>query len=347
LKTVPSANGLGVNLSLGADLLTLGPFAELYEKNPDAYYIHITRNLTIFQFGFLGAYIYFLGSVTRAYFTLDLTSHTFVEGAIRMIVASVLALVVSFAVGPLLHDGIISVPSSASIVGGDSASSSSIANSSWGASVFTADEDSQDNKSMSTRSNSDGKIVTVPASQSLLTVMAFFFGYYPKRALLAIEQVALQVIKNIIPENHYRALPLSMLTGMSYAHELRLEREGFDSIENLSHADAVDLAVRTCFSYSQLKQWIDQAWLASHLGEDYSEFAHRTGIATSHELYQFLSTCDPAQLDGVEQLAIVLSADPAATLSWKVRLTALKILLHTNNARSENVGNLATNQQWI
>ena len=39
-----------------------------------------------------------------------------------------------------------------------------------------------------------------------------------------------------------RALPLSMLGGMSYAHELRLEREGFDNIENLSNADPVDLA---------------------------------------------------------------------------------------------------------
>ncbi len=50
-----------------------------------------------FQFGFLGAYVYFIGSVVRAYFTLDLTSHTFVDGAIRMIVASILALVLSFA----------------------------------------------------------------------------------------------------------------------------------------------------------------------------------------------------------------------------------------------------------
>ena len=66
---------MGVDFSLGANMLTMGPFAELFEKNPDAYYSHLVRNLIAFQFGFLGAYVYFIGSVVRAYFTLDLTSH--------------------------------------------------------------------------------------------------------------------------------------------------------------------------------------------------------------------------------------------------------------------------------
>ncbi len=97
-------------------------------------------------------------------------------------------------------------------------------------------------------------------------------------------------MRNIVPADSYRALPLSMLAGMSYTHELRLEREGFDNLENLSTADAVDLAVRTCFSYTQLQQWIDQAWLAAHLREDYPDFVRRTGISTSEELRCFLCT---------------------------------------------------------
>ncbi len=137
-------------------------------------------------------------------------------------------------------------------------------------------------------------------------------------------------MRNIVPADSYRALPLSMLAGMSYAHELRLEREGFDNVENLSNADAVDLAIRTCFSYIQLQQWIDQAWLAAHLREDYPDFVRRTGIATSEELRCFLYSCDSAKIDGVEQLVAALSADPAATSSWKVRLTALQILLDVN-----------------
>jgi hypothetical protein len=128
-----------------------------------------------------------------------------------------------------------------------------------------------------------------------------------------------------------------MLGGMSYAHELRLEREGFDNIENLSNADPVDLAVRTCFSYTQLKQWIDEAWLVSHLREDYPEFVRRTGISTGEELSCFLSAADSGGVDGVAQLVAALTSDPAAASSWKVRLTALKILLEARKAPSQKV----------
>ncbi|MEO8767925.1 MAG: hypothetical protein ABI363_06250 [Nitrosospira sp.] len=327
-KPASSADG-GVNFGLGANMLTMGPFAELFEKNPDAYYSHLVRNLTAFQFGFLGAYIYFIGSVVRAYFTLDLTSHTFVDGAIRMIVASILALVLSF-VFDFAFPG-DSKPAAAPVAAPlhDAAEHSSAAEAS------PANKDS--------KGSSDETGSTIPASLSLLPVLSFFFGFYPKRAALAIERVALKVMRDI-PGDSYRALPLSMLAGMSYAHELRLEREGFDNVENLSSADAVDLAVRTCFSYNQLKQWIDQAWLAAHLREDYPDFVRRTGITSSDELRHFLSTCESAQADGVEQLVAGLSMDPVAIPSWKVRLTALKILLDIDTAPPGNSADLDTKE---
>lgn len=327
-KPASYADG-GVDFGLGANMLTMGPFTELFEKNPDAYYSHLVRNLTAFQFGFLGAYIYFIGSVVRAYFTLDLTSHTFVDGAIRMIVASILALVLSFVFDFAFPSD--SKPTAAPVTApiNDSTEPSSAA------------EASSANKS--SKGSSDETDSTIPASLSLLPVLSFFFGFYPKRAALAIERVVLKVMRNI-PGDSYRALPLSMLAGMSYAHELRLEREGFDNIENLSGADPVDLAVRTCFTYTQLKQWIDQAWLAAHLREDYPDFVRRTGITSSDELHTFLSACESAQIDGVEQLVLGLSMDPAATPSWKVKLTVLKILLNTNTALSENTAALASKE---
>ncbi|MGH8763522.1 MAG: hypothetical protein ACREUR_09885 [Nitrosospira sp.] len=321
-KPVSSADG-GVDFSLGANMLTMGPFTELFEKNPDAYYSHLTRSLTAFQFGFLGAYIYFIGSVVRAYFTLDLTSHTFVDGTIRMIVASILALVLSFAFD-------FAFP------GDSKAAAAPVAESiNDSAETPSAHEDS--------KGGSDETDSTIAASLSLLPVLSFFFGFYPKRALLAIERVVLKVMRNTFGDN-YRALPLSMLSGMSYAHELRLEREGYDNIENLSNADAVDLAVRTCFSYGQSKQWIDQAWLAAHLREDYPEFVRRTGITNSDELQRFLLACDHAQVDGVGQLVTGLSMDPAASSSWKVKLAALKILLDVNIALPENPCNPGTRE---
>jgi hypothetical protein len=307
-KPVPSSDEMGVDFSLSANMLMMGPFAELFEKNPEIYYSHLIRNLTAFQFGFLGAYIYFIGSVVRAYFTLDLTSHTFVDGAVRMIVASILALVLSFVFNFAFPDDFKTVAAPI----GESASAK-------GDAKDVADETDS----------------TIPASLSLLPVLSFFFGFYPKRAALAIERIVLKAMRSI-PGDSYRALPLSMLAGMSYAHELRLEREGYDNVENLSNADPVDLAVRTCFSYNQSRQWIDQAWLAAHLREDYPDFVRHTGITSGDELRLFLIEGDAANMEGVAMLATGLSADPATTESWKVRLTALKILLNIHAVRKED-----------
>ncbi len=318
-KPVFSSHEMGVNFSLGANMLMMGPFAELFGKNPDAYYSHLTRSLTAFQFGFLGAYIYFIGSVARAYFMLDLTSHTFVDGAIRMIVASILALVLSFA----FHD------ESDFVAAPVTASASSFPDSTEHSSIVETPPLETDPKSIP-KDSAAKTVATISTSLALLPLLSFFFGFYPKRAFMAIERIVLTVVKSI-PGNNYRALPLSMLAGMSYAHELRLEREGFDNIENLSSADAVDLAVRTCFSYSQLNQWINQAWLAAHLREDYPGFVRCTGITNSEELQQFFFSYYAAQGDAVEQLVVGLPTDSTMTSqSWKVKLTALKVLLDTN-----------------
>jgi hypothetical protein len=42
-------------------------------------------------------------------------------------------------------------------------------------------------------------------------------------------------------------------------------------------------------------------------------------------------------VDGVAQLVAALTTDPAAASSWKVRLTALKILLEARKAPSQKV----------
>lgn len=341
-KPVSSSAELGVDFSLGANMLMMGPFMELYETSSSSYYSHLVRNLTAFQFGFLGAYVYFIGSVVRAYFTMDLTSNTFVDGTIRMIVASLLALVLSFAFDLLLpHELDMIAPSTAAPSDVNAATPA----------PPTPPAGEEPREATSPEGSGNGKKlllkqeVPFPARLSLLPLVAFFLGFYPKRAALGIERIVVKLTREIIPAMSYRALPLSMLAGMSYSHELRLEREGFDNIENLSNADPVDLAIRTCFSYSQLKQWIDQAWLASHLREDYPGFAQRTGITNSEELHCFFSTCDASHTDGVEQLLAALSADTATVASWRLRLNTLRILLSTNSSRQDNDHNLTEREQ--
>jgi hypothetical protein len=331
------ADGLGVETTRSVNGLLIGPFFELSRKSPEAYYSHLLCSITAFQFGFLGAYVYFIGTLARAYFTLDLTAHTFVDGAIRMIIASITALVISFGFGFFFLSEHAFTSASTATQSDSSPATSSTTESLPANSVSTVHK--------SRPGNSNGADSEIPASLSLLPILAFFFGFYPKRATLAIERIALKAMRNIVPSDSYRALPLSMLAGMSYTHELRLEREGYDNIENLVNADAVDLAVRTCFSYIQLQQWIDQAWLVSHLRDNYPDFVRRTGIGSSAELRYFLHTCDSANADGAGQLVAALSTDPVATVSWSVRLMALQILLDMNTAPPQKPGGHHTEEQ--
>jgi hypothetical protein len=228
----------GLNYGLGANLLLLGPLVELSGEisgdpaKRQEYYHQIVIGLTAFEFGFLGAYIYFISQLLRSYFTLDLSPHTHVAGAIRMTTSSVLALVLSF----VLPGTLAAIPG-------------------------------------------------VGEGLMALPVIAFFLGYFPNRALLWLQIMGNKFLG--LGREDYSGTALARLTGMSSSNEVRLEREGFDNLETLSHADSIQLAVRTGLSYRQLKYWISEARLRVQLGEDYDELVRRTWIHTEEQLREF------------------------------------------------------------
>ena len=119
-----------------------------------------------------------------------------------------------------------------------------------------------------------------------LPSIAFFIGFFPSRGLLFIEKVSMSILK--FASQEYASTPLSQLPGMSYAHEVRLNREGFDNIENLTEADPLELTLRTGFIYGQLETWISQAKLVIRLGSDYHSFYKATGIESITSLNDFL-----------------------------------------------------------
>ncbi len=223
----------GLDYRLGANFLLLGPFIS-EAPGSDVFSQRILLSLTAFQFGFLGGFVYFIGQLVRSYFTLDLTPHTYVESSVRMVSASLLALVISFA-----------LPLDSVCVAG-----------------------------------------TICAFHPL-PLVAFALGYFPNRAILFIEKMAARLMAYKV--TRYAATPLSELQGMSLSHEVMLNREGFDNVENLGQADTIDLAIRTGFGFRQLSQWIGQAWLRLHLGEDFETFAHETGVTTRQELEQVIA----------------------------------------------------------
>jgi len=327
-KPVPSGGWGGVDFSRGANVLMMGPFIKLYISDFEQYYARLTQSLTAFQFGFLGAYIYFLGSVARAYFTLDLTPQTFVDGTIRMMAASLLALVLSFVplYGPLGLS--VAIPSQADSSSTGAQDRPHRASESPDAKAPQEGVSPGINDPSRVAKSGKGREQVKkdePWNLSLLPVFSFFFGFYPKRARLYLERVTIAAMKGMNAD-HYRALPLSMLAGMSYSHELRLEREGFDNIENFGTANAVSLAVRTGFRYPQLVQWISEAWLAIHLREDYAAFVARTGITSRAELELYLSQWDAARGDAMAHLAAGIP-DETARKAQTVKLTTLATLL--------------------
>jgi hypothetical protein len=272
LKPIPNIQvGIsGLDYEKGANILLLGPFMEYFPHDKTKYYHQIILSLTAFQFGFLGAYTHFIGNLVRSYFMLDLTPHTYIESAIRMVIASVLSLVLAFWFAqwtvPLSEQGQVNVMLYA------------------------------------------------------LPIVCFGIGYFPSRGLLMVEKfLAKYVAKSA---DKYNLHPLSTLAGMSYSHEIRLTQEGFDGTENLSHADPLDLALRTGFSYCQLEDWIGEAWLRRRLGEDFETFSKATGLSTRNALCRYLGEWrgENKDRDPIEHL----SQGPCATMKTKI-----DCLLHT------------------
>lgn len=275
LKPMPlDATGVaGVDYSKGANFLMLGPYMQSYmQGNSDEYITVLISTLTAFQFGFLGAYVYFIGHLVRSYFTLDMTPNIFVSSSVRMMTGSLLALVLAYILVDPEVSAIVSV---------------------------VEDNNTPDD------SNSTLREILVKG----LPVWSFFIGFFPSRGLIMIENISTKLLS--LARVRYHATPLSDLPGMSYAHEIRMIREGYDNIENLAQANALDLALRTGFSYLQLTQWISQAHLHGYLQKDYRVFADGTGITTLDDFIDYWQTtrADTSKGDPAEELIAATRTD--------------------------------------
>ncbi len=125
---------------------------------------------------------------------------------------------------------------------------------------------------------------------SLIPIFSFFIGFFPGRGLMLLTKIANKGLGLGMKSEEYKSIPLNNLSGMSQSHEMRLNREGFDNLDNMANACWLDLALRTGFSYSQLRSWAGQAWLYNHFGiEDYEKFKSLSGISDAHDLEQYLA----------------------------------------------------------
>ena len=96
--------GVGVDYGRGTNMLLAGAKMEYYLFPNLGMFRQVLLSLCAFQFGFLGAYIYAISNLIWSYFNVDLTPHTLIAGTVRMVFASVLSLVLSFAI-PMMSAG--------------------------------------------------------------------------------------------------------------------------------------------------------------------------------------------------------------------------------------------------
>ncbi len=130
-----------------------------------------------------------------------------------------------------------------------------------------------------------------------------------------------------------------------------MKREGYDNIENLANANALDIALRTGFSYPQLVQWISQARLHGHLRNDYHAFVNCTGIDSLDDFVHFYRTVklQNGAADPIELIIISLKNEKH-DLENKIRI--LRYLadpcdLTTDTPRPTRDENSASDQETI
>jgi hypothetical protein len=245
--TISSA-GFGVDYSKGANFMMLGSYMHHFvEDNIKEYMRALIGTLTAFQFGFLGAYVYFIMHIVRSYFTLDLSPSIYTSCTVRIMMGAILSLVLSFF-----------------FISGQ---------------IESGNGDGVQEAAKVIMQQSSLEAMKTPVRLNLyyyIPIISFFIGFFPLRGLLVIERAASSLL-HIFP-TEYHSTSLTDLTGMSYQHEIRLNREGFDNVENFVTADIFDLTMRTGFSYQQLLDWRSQAELIVFLGNDYDRFRQATSI---------------------------------------------------------------------
>jgi len=97
-------------------------------------------------------------------------------------------------------------------------------------------------------------------------VVAFFVGFFPDTGITAIKEFVKKIMpsKSDIPTITEK-FPLNKLDGINIYHRTRLVEEGVENIENLAHADLINLMLQTRIPLSTLIDWVDQSILYLHV----------------------------------------------------------------------------------
>lgn len=183
--------------------------------------------LLTFNMAFLGAYLWGIQNLTRRYAMNDLIPITYYNLGVRMIFATILALVI-FNLSEAAPDMFASNISTANATSGDPPSD-------------------------------------LAASQLFTPVLAFLVGMFPQRALNWLTN-KFSVFSQKHDES-VRDLPLDMVEGITLYDRVRLQELGIDDCYDLANVDYIPCLFKTPYSPRALISWILQAKMCVYFGE--------------------------------------------------------------------------------
>jgi hypothetical protein len=95
-------------------------------------------------------------------------------------------------------------------------------------------------------------------------VVAFVVGFFPLMALQALQRMAAAALHVAVPQLA-PDYPLNHLDGLNIWYEARLVEEGVEDMQNLTTMNLVDVILHTRAPVGRLIDWVDQAFLLTHL----------------------------------------------------------------------------------
>jgi hypothetical protein len=157
-----------------------------------------------------------------------------------------------------------------------------------------------------------------PDTGWLAWVFMFLIGVVPETFIVYLRETVIAPVftSKRIPIDR---LPLTRLEGIDLYDRARLEEEGIGNLDNLAHADLVDLMINTSIPSAQLVEWLDQAalYLRAHtLTPDATATAAKKGPSLLLRWLPFRSPDAPAAAATKEMPAPELKGPPDPDLLW-------------------------------
>ncbi len=317
-------------------ITTLNPLSVKVSDGEPSVLAYFSPEASPFVYAFLGAYVFGIGMLFRRYVRSDLTPEAYAQFAVRMISAvlfawAVLALpwggvtrAAAAMVGPGTTTEVAQAPRTTSpSVASPQATNASGANadvpgdSGATAGVAGAGQDpaagangAQDAAAAQAQEAASG--TTEPAAggggESQGTgwlALAFLIGFFPETGLSLLKRSVATWTRVWVMQEE-KSIPLERLEGINVYHQSRLLDEGVENVENLAHADIIELMLDTRIPLPTLVDWIDQAILLVHVPDRTDQdVLHASGVRTATDLeaaYDAARARDPENAEGFLQL---------------------------------------------